>query len=35
MVKNPDYRDAENVSLERIDGPIIVDGAPRAGLRGR
>jgi ABC-type oligopeptide transport system substrate-binding subunit len=29
MVKNPDYRDAENVSLERIDGPIIVDGITR------
>ena len=29
MVKNPDYRDAANVSLERIDGPIIVDGITR------
>jgi oligopeptide transport system substrate-binding protein len=26
MVKNPDWRDADSVSLERIDGPIIVDG---------
>ena len=26
MVKNPDYRDAANVTLERIEGSIIVDG---------
>jgi oligopeptide transport system substrate-binding protein len=26
MVKNPDYRDAANVALERIEGSIIVDG---------
>ena len=36
LVKNPDYRDAENVTLERIEGPIIVDGIdPRPGVRGR
>jgi oligopeptide transport system substrate-binding protein len=29
MVKNPDYRDADNVTLERIDGSIIVDGVTR------
>jgi oligopeptide transport system substrate-binding protein len=29
MVKNPDWRDADSVSLERIDGPIIVDGTTR------
>ena len=29
LVKNPDYRDAENVTLERIEGPIIVDGITR------
>jgi oligopeptide transport system substrate-binding protein len=26
LVKNPDWRDAANVALERIDGSIIVDG---------
>ena len=34
LVKNPDYRDAENVTLERIEGPIIVDGTP-ASRRSR
>jgi oligopeptide transport system substrate-binding protein len=29
MVKNPDWRDADSVSLERIDGSIIVDGTTR------
>jgi ABC-type oligopeptide transport system substrate-binding subunit len=29
MVKNPDWRDADSVSLDRIDGPIIVDGITR------
>jgi oligopeptide transport system substrate-binding protein len=29
MVKNPDYRDAENVALDRIEGPIIVDGVTK------
>jgi oligopeptide transport system substrate-binding protein len=29
LVKNPDFRDAENVSLERIEGRIIVDGTTR------
>jgi oligopeptide transport system substrate-binding protein len=29
MVKNPDWRDADSVSLERIDGSIIVDGLTR------
>jgi oligopeptide transport system substrate-binding protein len=29
MVKNPDWRDADSVSLERIDGSIIVDGITR------
>jgi len=29
MVKNPNWRDAANVSLERIEGPIIVDGTTR------
>jgi oligopeptide transport system substrate-binding protein len=29
MVKNPDWRDADSVTLERIDGPIIVDGTTR------
>jgi oligopeptide transport system substrate-binding protein len=29
MVKNPDWRDADSVTLERIDGRIIVDGTTR------
>jgi len=29
LVKNPDWRDADSVSLERIDGRIIVDGTTR------
>ena len=29
LVKNPDWRDADSVSLERIDGSIIVDGVTR------
>jgi oligopeptide transport system substrate-binding protein len=29
MVKNPDWRDADSVTLERIDGSIIVDGLTR------
>jgi oligopeptide transport system substrate-binding protein len=29
MVKNPDWRDADSVSLERIEGRIIVDGTTR------
>jgi len=29
LVKNPDFRDADNVSLERIEGSIIVDGVTR------
>jgi oligopeptide transport system substrate-binding protein len=29
LVKNPDWRDADSVSLERIDGSIIVDGTTR------
>jgi oligopeptide transport system substrate-binding protein len=29
LVKNPDWRDADSVSLERIDGSIIVDGITR------
>ena len=29
LVKNPDWRDADSVTLERIDGPIIVDGTTR------
>ena len=29
MVKNPGWRDADTVSLERIDGSIIVDGITR------
>lgn len=29
LVKNPDFRDAENVTLERIEGRIIVDGTTR------
>jgi oligopeptide transport system substrate-binding protein len=29
MVKNPNWRDADSVSLERIDGSIIVDGITR------
>jgi oligopeptide transport system substrate-binding protein len=29
LVKNPDWRDADTVSLERIDGSIIVDGITR------
>ena len=29
MVKNPDWRDADSVSLERIDGRIIIDGITR------
>jgi oligopeptide transport system substrate-binding protein len=29
LVKNPDFRDAENVTLERIEGSIIVDGVTR------
>jgi oligopeptide transport system substrate-binding protein len=29
MVKNPDFRDAANVALERIEGSIIVDGITR------
>jgi len=29
LVKNPDWRDADSVSLERINGNIIVDGTTR------
>jgi oligopeptide transport system substrate-binding protein len=29
LVKNPDWRDADSVKLERIDGRIIVDGTTR------
>ena len=29
LVKNPDWRDADSVSLERIDGRIIIDGVTR------
>ena len=29
LVKNPDWRDADSVSLEKINGPIIVDGTTR------
>jgi oligopeptide transport system substrate-binding protein len=29
LVKNPDYRNADDVTLERIDGRIIVDGTTR------
>jgi oligopeptide transport system substrate-binding protein len=29
LVKNPDWRDADSVSLERIEGSIIVDGITR------
>ena len=29
MVKNPDWRDADSVSLERLDGRIIIDGVTR------
>jgi oligopeptide transport system substrate-binding protein len=29
LVKNPDWRDADSVSLERIEGRIIVDGTTR------
>jgi oligopeptide transport system substrate-binding protein len=29
LVKNPDWRDADSVSLERVDGRIIIDGVTR------
>jgi oligopeptide transport system substrate-binding protein len=29
LVKNPDWRDADSVTLEKINGPIIVDGTTR------
>ena len=29
LVKNPDWRDADSVSLEKINGPIIVDGTTK------